>query len=169
MEWKLHFQTNPLNLTTFLSEQCSFCAFDKHCFMRNNEYWHEKTVQMQQKLHFEINQVNIWPFSVNDAVFVYLTNQKIKDPTLNECTQPPAGREASGSARPLTWFCLEIASFFILFSTITEAHSYQFANLMCPFSRGHFTFRMGHKDPSGLHLTSKRFLKRKFIYFNSKW
>ena len=38
MEWKLHFETNPVNLTTCLSEQCSFCTFGKHCFMRSNDY-----------------------------------------------------------------------------------------------------------------------------------
>ena len=68
---KLPFETNPVNLMTCLSERCSFLTFGEHCFMRSNDYWHEKIVQMEWKLHFEpCKSYNLF----QDVVFVHLTN-----------------------------------------------------------------------------------------------
>ena len=55
-------------------------------------------------MRFETNPVNITTCFSDNVVFVHLTNQRIKNPALNKFTYPLASREASGPARPLTWF-----------------------------------------------------------------
>ena len=94
---KLYFETNPENIMTCLIEQCVFCTFEEHCFMINND----ENCSHTKKNIFETNTVDITTCLNQRCSICTFDQSKIKRSLLTlPC--PPAGREASGPARPLT-------------------------------------------------------------------